>query len=144
VAELAAFLRGINVGGHRVTGPELRAPFEALGLTGVATFRASGNVVFAARTRPRRARAHARGGARGALGYAVATFVRTADELRAMASHQPFRPAELEASKGKLQVMLLREALSARDRKAVLALAPSRTAWRSRDASSTGCRAAAP
>lgn len=43
---LAAFLRGINLGGRRVTNDELREPFRALGLEGVAPYRASGNVVF--------------------------------------------------------------------------------------------------
>ena len=37
----AAFLRGINVGGHRLTNDELRAHFEALGLREVRVFRAS-------------------------------------------------------------------------------------------------------
>ena len=39
----AAFLRGINVGGHRVKNTELRALFEAMGFADVHTFRASGN-----------------------------------------------------------------------------------------------------
>jgi len=46
VSRLAAFLRGINLGGRRVTNDRLREPFEALGLEGVATYRASGNVIF--------------------------------------------------------------------------------------------------
>jgi uncharacterized protein (DUF1697 family) len=43
-----AFLRGMNVGGHRLSNGELRAHFAAMGFADVATFRASGNVVFAA------------------------------------------------------------------------------------------------
>ena len=42
-----AFLRGMNLGGRRITNDDLRAHFEALGCVEVATFRASGNVVFA-------------------------------------------------------------------------------------------------
>lgn len=42
----AASLRGINVGGRRVTGDELRVPFEQLGLRAVDAFPTSGNVVF--------------------------------------------------------------------------------------------------
>lgn len=41
-----AWLRGINVGGHRVTMGELKAHFESFGLSDVSTFLASGNVVF--------------------------------------------------------------------------------------------------
>ena len=43
---LAAFLRGMNLGNRRITNDELRDHFEAAGLTGVATFLASGNLVF--------------------------------------------------------------------------------------------------
>lgn len=42
-----AFLRGINLGKRRVTSDELREHFAALGFTDVATFIASGNVIFA-------------------------------------------------------------------------------------------------
>lgn len=41
-----AFLRGINLGNRRIKNPELIGHFEAMGLEEVATFRASGNVVF--------------------------------------------------------------------------------------------------
>ena len=51
----AAFLRGINVVGSRISNKELAAPFEAIGFEDVATFRASGNVIFsAAESRPQR------------------------------------------------------------------------------------------
>jgi uncharacterized protein (DUF1697 family) len=46
-----ALLRGINLGAHkRVAMPALRALVESLGHTDVATYIASGNVVFAAGT----------------------------------------------------------------------------------------------
>lgn len=41
-----AFLRGMNLGGRRITNEELRGHFERMGMAEVATFRASGNVVF--------------------------------------------------------------------------------------------------
>ena len=45
----AAFLRGINLGHHRRVGKaDLRACFEGIGFGEVGTFRASGNVLFAA------------------------------------------------------------------------------------------------
>lgn len=43
-----AFLRGMNLGKRRIKNDELRAEFEALGFEDVATFRASGNVIFGA------------------------------------------------------------------------------------------------
>jgi len=45
----AAFLRGINVGGHKtIKMDELKKAFEALGFENVKTLLASGNVLFAA------------------------------------------------------------------------------------------------
>ena len=41
-----AFLRGMNLGSRRIKNDELRAEFEQLGFEDVATFRASGNVIF--------------------------------------------------------------------------------------------------
>jgi uncharacterized protein (DUF1697 family) len=44
-----AFLRGINVGGHKaIAMADLQAAFEAMGFSGVTTVQASGNVVFEA------------------------------------------------------------------------------------------------
>jgi hypothetical protein len=57
-----AFLRGINVGGRRVTMAQLCAAFEALGFAEVGTFLASGNVTFSTPDPPR-ARGADRGGA---------------------------------------------------------------------------------
>ena len=42
-----AFLRGMNLGNRRIKNEALRRHFEAMGFEEVATFRASGNVVFA-------------------------------------------------------------------------------------------------
>ena len=46
MARYVAFLRGMNLGRRRITNDALRAEFEALGFGGVATFLASGNVIF--------------------------------------------------------------------------------------------------
>jgi len=106
-----AFLRGINVGGHRVKMEHLRDLFEALGFSEVATFIASGNVAFAtpdadAEEIGRRIEAHLK----GALGYEVATFLRTPGELAAVAAFQPFEDAGAEAPGSTLHVGFLREA----------------------------------
>ena len=89
---LIAFLRAINVGGQTVTMAQLRQEFEALGLKGVETFIASGNVIFTPRStdlaaleRKIETRLHA------SLGYDVATFIRTDAEVAAVATHQAFK-----------------------------------------------------
>jgi uncharacterized protein (DUF1697 family) len=121
----AAFLRGMNVGGHRITNDELRARFEELGCKEVRTFRASGNVIFTAAGEEPEAQLGARieAGLAAALGYEVPVFLRDASEMQAIAAHRPFAEPLVEASKGKLQVMMLTARPTARARKEVLALA---------------------
>ncbi len=81
-----AFLKGINVGGHRLTMRELRAALTPLGLTGVQTFIASGNVAFEADARTSHDIEVEIEAALGeALGYDVRTFVRTPRELTEVA-----------------------------------------------------------
>ena len=117
-----AFLRAINVGGHVVTMDKLRALFTALGLKDVETFIASGNVLFApskgsvaaleTRIEKRLAKA---------LGYDVATFIRSDAEIASIAAHQPF-PAKAVARAKSLCVGLTREPLTAAQKKKILAL----------------------
>ncbi|HEX7315636.1 MAG TPA: DUF1697 domain-containing protein [Pyrinomonadaceae bacterium] len=93
-----AFLRAINVGGrHTVKMDFLRRLFESLGFSNVETFIASGNVVF--ETAARNAQALERkieSRLREALGYEVATFIRTDAELAVVASYKPFSQSELD------------------------------------------------
>jgi uncharacterized protein (DUF1697 family) len=91
-----AFLRAINVGGHTVKMDALRALFEGLGFANVATFIASGNVIFDA-PEPDAAALEAQIEAhlQAALGYPVVTFLRTAPDLAALAAYQPYPPADL-------------------------------------------------
>jgi uncharacterized protein (DUF1697 family) len=117
----AAFLRAVNLGrNRRVSGADLCAIFEELGLEEVASFRTSGNLVFEA---PRDMTAQIEKALESTLGYDVGVFLRTARELEEIASHQPFKPAQVDASKGKLQVSMLSKKPSAAKRKQVLALA---------------------
>ncbi len=119
----AAFLRGMNVGGHRVKSEELRSLCEALGLADVGVFRASGNVVFTAAREPvAELTARVEEGLERALGYAVPTFMRTAEEVRTIAAAQPFDSSLVRASKGKLQVTMLPRAPTKRARQDALAL----------------------
>ena len=104
----AAFLRGMNVGGHRITNADLRGEFEAMGFDDVGIFRASGNVAFeAGHECTVELAARIEDGLESSLGYAVAIFLRSDEEIRALAAHQPFDAAAVEGSKGKLQVLFL-------------------------------------
>jgi uncharacterized protein (DUF1697 family) len=125
----AAFLRGMNVGGHRITNVELTAAVEAVGLHEVATFRASGNVVFSSpRHSTERLARDIEAGLQKTLGYAVPTFLRSGEELRAIAARRPFSAEEERVLKGKAQVAFLSAAPAARERQAVLAMAGKRDA----------------
>ncbi len=118
-----AFLRGMNLGNRRIKNDELRGEFEALGFEDVATFRASGNVIFAA---PRQSEgALTKTIERGlgeALGYEVPVFLRSCSEVAAIAAQEPFPPKLVAASKGKLQVTMLAQKPTAAARKKALAL----------------------
>ena len=86
MARYIAFLRAINVGGHIVKMERLRAHFEELGFDHVETFIASGQVIFDARAAdPAKLEAKIEKHLRAALGYDVATFIRTPEQLRKIA-----------------------------------------------------------
>ena len=108
-----AFLRAINVGGHVVKMDRLRQLFEALGFSGVATHIASGNVHFSARSAGARSlEAKIEAALETALGYEVATFLRTPAELAAIEAYEAFPAAEAAASHG-VYVGFLKEPLAA-------------------------------
>ena len=117
-----AFLRAINVGGRVVKMERLRELFESLGMRDVETFIASGNVVFETRaadaaaleTRIERHLAKA-------LGYEVATFLRTTDELAAVAAHVPFAGADPVPEGHALSVGFLKAAPGDAQRAALMA-----------------------
>src|SRR3712207_3124941 len=103
-----ALLRAINVGGHTVKMDHLRELFASLGFSNVETFIASGNVIFEspntdAQALERQIERHLR----QALGYDVATFIRSTSELRAIADHRPFAAAELDAAGHTLYIAFL-------------------------------------
>jgi uncharacterized protein (DUF1697 family) len=117
-----AFLRAINVGGHVVTMDKLRSLFEGLGLKEVETFIASGNVLFApAKGGVAALEARIEKQLEKALGYEVATFIRSDAEVAAIAAHAPF-PAKATARAKSLCVGLTRESLTAAQKKTILAL----------------------
>lgn len=89
--KIVAFLRAINVGGHVVTMDRLRAVFEQAGCQRVETFIASGNVIFDTRARGLAAlERKLEQQLQDALGYPVKTFLRTVEEVAAVAAYQPF------------------------------------------------------
>lgn len=91
-ARYVAFLRAINVGGHTVKMDRLRAEFEALRFRDVATFIASGNVLFSAGATadPATLESTIERRLHKALGYEVATFVRSPEELAALVRDEPW------------------------------------------------------
>ncbi len=94
-----AFLRGINVGGHRVKMGRLRELVEELGFEHVETFIASGNVIFSSasqdvHTMEERIARHLQ----EALGYAVPTLIRSQSELESIATFEPSGSAPADQS----------------------------------------------
>ena len=88
-----ALLRGINVGGHRVTMERLRELFSELGFASVETFIASGNVIFETDESDTAAlEKKIEAYLKQALGYEVATFLRTPRELAAVCADCSLAP----------------------------------------------------
>ena len=99
-----AFLRGINVGGHKlIKMPQLVRIFSAVGCKNVRTYQQAGNVIFESRSASRKHLARKIEAALEAgLGYRVPIVVRSVPELLQIIKLSPFR--KLKKSK---DVMLL-------------------------------------
>ena len=94
-----AFLRAINVGGHVVKMDVLRQFFDSLGYSNIETFIASGNVLFETNSKDNSVlEKKIEVKLREALGYDVATFIRTDAELKAIADYKAFAQSQLEAA----------------------------------------------
>jgi len=86
-----AFLRGINVGGHKpIKMQDLKRAFESLGLKNVKTILASGNVVFdqPGRTDPT-GKIESR--LKQAFNVDIGVVVRDMQELKKLAEAEPFK-----------------------------------------------------
>lgn len=115
-----AFLKGINVGGHRLTMDELRSALAPLGLPDVRTFIASGNVIFGPDDRTSDAlETEIEGQLSTSLGYGVATFLRSLPALSAVAD---FVASQMDDSGWKPHVMFGKTEASAEARKALAGL----------------------
>ena len=93
-----AFLRAVNVGGRTVKMDALRAAIESLALTNVETFIASGNVIFDSRARDHAAlERKIEAPLLASFGFEIHTFVRTLEEVAAVALHPAFdTPAQTQ------------------------------------------------
>lgn len=125
-----AFLRAINVGGHRVTNDELADIVRKVGFAAVVPYQASGNLLLSdspvsvtgrhsvpGRVATEEAIAEALD---AAFGYAVPTMIRTAEEVAAIATATLFTPEVLAETSGKIQVMFFKTELNEEQQKTVL------------------------
>lgn len=116
-----AFLRAINVGGRIVKMDHLRGLFEAMGFSGVETFIASGNVIFDSSKGASTLATAIEASLKEALGYEVATFIRTPKEVAAIAAYKPFSESELEQA-GALNVAFLPSSLGSSSQQKLMSL----------------------
>jgi uncharacterized protein (DUF1697 family) len=123
VVKYVAFLRAINVGGHTVKMDHLRRLFEAMGFAQVETFIASGNVIFEAADQDKKAlEQKIEAALHEALGYKVATFIRSTAEVAEIAHYQPFPAPELAAEGNMLYIGFLAGTPSQEAQQKLLAL----------------------
>ena len=93
----AAMLRGINLGKRQLKSAELKAAVEELGFTDVKTLLASGNVVFTADDADAAAlEAKLHDALFRATGLRSEIFVRSPEEMAAVAAADPFPEATRE------------------------------------------------
>ena len=100
----------------------MRQLFESLGFSEVATFIASGNVVFETTTKNVRLlekRIEKR--LREALGYEVAVFIRTEAELAKIAKYKPFQRSKIETAT-EFNIIFLANTLDEKLKQKVMAL----------------------
>jgi uncharacterized protein (DUF1697 family) len=114
-----AFLRAVNLGRRRVPMAEAREALEALGYDDVASFVNSGNLLLTSSAKAIDVERAVRAELETRFGFEVTTFVRTAAQVRSLATDKPFGPL---AATHTHFVLLPLEPLSARDRTTVQAM----------------------
>ena len=93
-ATLIVLIRGINVGGHKkLRMADLRSVCESVGLTNIATYLQSGNVVCKSDERPVTVAARVAGALRETLALDAGVIVRTAADLARVVEANPFADA---------------------------------------------------
>ncbi len=85
-----ALLRGINVGGRIIKKDELKACFEATGLTDVKTVLQSGNVVFSADSKPEVLKKRAEDALSKTFGFPAKVWVIDSEALERIIDANPF------------------------------------------------------
>ena len=118
----SAFLRAVNVGGRVVKMDVLRKQFEALGFDNVSTFIASGNVIFeTAHGNPDALEVRIEERLQKALGFRVATLLRSGPEVTTIAARCENYAAEIDAG-AVLYVIFARNAPPPDGKRRLLAL----------------------
>jgi uncharacterized protein (DUF1697 family) len=108
-----AFLRGMNLGGHTVKNTQLIQIFAAAGIKDAEPFIASAEAPLTKKVAAALAQT---------LGYDVRTYLRTREELAAIAALEPFTPARRKSATV-LLVGLLEAPATAAQKKTTLAYA---------------------
>jgi uncharacterized protein (DUF1697 family) len=123
MSRYVALLRAINVGrGRSVKMESLRQLFESLGFSKVATFIASGNVVFEATTKNvKLLEKKIEKRLRQALGYEVGVFLRTDAELAKIATYKPFLQSRIGAA-AEFNIVFLSNTIDEKFKQKVMAL----------------------
>lgn len=121
--KLIVFLRAINVGGHTVKMDKLRSLFEGLDFENVETFIASGNVIIdSTDLNTRELELKIEKHLCSALGYSVATFLRTPAELQEIVTLNPFTPADWGNPANNIYIGFLQERPAEEARKRLVSL----------------------
>lgn len=107
----AAFLRGINLGKRRIKMDRLARLFEELEFANIATFIASGNVIFDAEADEKDLAAAIESHLLQRLGYEVDTFIRSMEELQGIARGHVFE--DVDGSGWSLYVIFLKDSAGA-------------------------------
>jgi len=109
MATYIAFLRGINVSGHKIIKmAELAKMFEGLKYKNVKTFIASGNVLFDSNEKDTaKIEVRLEKEILKTFGFDVVVFVRTKEELEELVSIDPFK--KIKTEKPKFYVLFTRE-----------------------------------
>jgi len=106
MSRTVALLRAVNITTRPVKMERLRTLFAEMGLANVSTYIASGNVLFDGdephAALEERIEAHLA----GALGFEVATFLRSPGEMAVIAAHEPFAAADRDTAFGLMVAFL--------------------------------------
>jgi uncharacterized protein (DUF1697 family) len=111
MSKYVAFLRGINVGGNKIIKMEaLRQVFESIGFTGVATYIASGNVIFESRSKsPAPLKSKIETALKKSFGHEVSVSLLDFEKLAALTDEGVFNEIEPSKDVGLLVAFLASE-----------------------------------